>query len=78
MSVKKVLKTAGGVLAGSIAVDAFELSKEVDEPGPRLALKAIGSLAAATSFHILKNDATDIVGDVAEKIGRVNRTKLLK
>jgi len=64
--VKQVAKTATGIMAGSVAVDCFKAGNDSDDPKTKLLLKAAGSLAAATSFHILKGDVVEAVGQIQQ------------
>ena len=70
MGVKKVLKTAAGIMSGKLAVDAFKLAKQSDDPKDKLVVTAVGSVAASASYHLLKDDAADLVDIVR---GRKNK-----
>lgn len=74
-TIKDVAKTSVGIFAASVAVDAFRVADESDSPGECLAAKAIGSVAAATAFHVLKGDVKGVVADVVE-IARKEQKRL--
>jgi hypothetical protein len=51
-----IAKTSLGIFAGSLAVDAFKAEGRAGRFEEKLLLKAIGSVAAATSVHMLKDE----------------------
>jgi hypothetical protein len=64
MGLKKVAKTATGIFAGSLAVDAFKAEQTAQSPLQKLGLKAAGSIAASTAFHVLKGDVVELVQEL--------------
>lgn len=66
----RILQTAAGIFAGSVAVDAFKAEAKTESTGEKIALKAAGSLAAATSFHLLKGEAVQTAGDIGKIVRR--------
>ena len=69
---KDVIRTAAGVFAASVAKDAFAADSRTETIGEKIALKAVGSVAASVSFHLLKQDVVDVVQQIS------NKPKLLK
>ncbi len=65
-------KTAVGIFAGSVAVDAFKAAGHTNDLSENLILKGVGSVAAAVSFHALKDE----VIEVAEEIHQIGNRKL--
>jgi hypothetical protein len=76
MGVKKVAKTAVGIFAGSVAIDAFKADSKAKDLKEKLVLKGIGSIAASTSFHILKDDIIETVDGL--RLGASPKRLLLK
>jgi hypothetical protein len=68
-----ILKTATGIFSGSVAVDAFKAEQQAGCLQHKLLLKAAGSLAAATSVHLLKDEMLEI----AEELGQTRRKIVL-
>ena len=64
-----IIKTAVGIMAGVGAVKSFGLGRHLDEPREKLASVVAGSILAATSYHILKDE----VGDVKEVLKKLIR-----
>lgn len=71
---KDIAKTAVGIVAGTIAYDALKASRTSNDPKEQLVTLVIGSVSAATAFHLLKDDVTNTARSVKE-IG--NPPKLL-
>lgn len=70
-------KTAAGIFAGSLAVDAFKAEAHASTAKQKLLLKAAGSLAAATSLQLIKDEVIDTIEEVANARNRIGLKKAL-
>ena len=59
--IKDVMRTSAGILAADVAKASFSLAKDEKDSLPaKVALNVTGSIAAATSFHLLKEDVVEV------------------
>ena len=58
-----ILNTATGIFSGSIAIDFLKADSRMsyNDPTAKLAVKAVGSIAAAAAIHTLKYEAADVL-----------------
>jgi hypothetical protein len=61
-----IAKTAAGIFALSVAGDAFKADRKATGVKEKLVCKTVGSVAAAASIHMLKDEVIDIVKEVKQ------------
>lgn len=62
-----IAKTSGGIFAATVAKNAFQVASQEDDPIKKMKLNAVGSIATATSIHLLKDDLTGLVDTISGK-----------
>lgn len=71
---KRVAKTAAGVMAGAVAIESFRSAGRASTATDKAVLIAVGSVAAAASYHLLKDEVANAAGEISNS---VNRRRLL-
>ena len=59
-----LIKNTVGVLAHSVAKDAFEAEKESTNLGEKVAFKDIGSVATAVAYQVLKEEVIEVAREI--------------
>lgn len=67
---KRVVKTAAGVIAGAVAVESFRSVGRVSTVSDKAVLIAVGSVAAAASYHLLRDEIVQTTGEISSAIHR--------
>ena len=60
MNAKNVIKTAAGVGCAIGAVGAFKAIKNTDDPAEKLILGVLGTLGAAVTYHVAKDEIKSV------------------
>jgi len=59
-----VAKTAVGIFAAVVAKEALTAAGRTNDLGEAVVATVVGSVAASTAVHLLKDDAAEIVGEI--------------
>lgn len=62
--VKKTVKTGAGIILAKVAKEAFDKSGKTHDLPTKTATTVVGSLSAAASYHILKDDLVELVDEI--------------
>lgn len=68
MNGKRVAKTAAGVIAGAVAVESFRSAGRAYTATDKVVLIAVGSIAAAASYHLLKDEVVNTAGAISNAV----------
>lgn len=67
---KRVAKTAAGVMAGAVAVESFRSAGRASTATDKAVLFAVGSIAAAASYHLLRDEVVNTAGAIGYAVHR--------